>query len=162
AVRQYLREGQIRAHAPVIIDIFPVGRASHYHGDLTRTVGVGEIPEECHRMRAATLQARDAGIEMIRAGVPGHDVHLAVCQVLVDHSFGTTSTGYEGPDGVPRMNHSTGHGVGLDVHEEPSLRESSTGMLKKSNIITMEPELYKLDLSDVRVEDTERVPANRV
>jgi len=144
----------------VIIDIFPVGRASHYHGDLTRTVVVGEIPEEFRRMHAATLQALDAGIETIRAGVPGKDVHLAVCQVLVDRGFGTTSTGYEGPDGVPRMNHSTGHGVGLDVHEEPSLRESSTGPLQEGDVVTVEPGLYKLGLGGVRVEDTGMVTAN--
>jgi Xaa-Pro aminopeptidase len=160
ALPHYRGEGQIRANAPVIIDIFPVGRASHYHGDLTRTVVVGEIPEEFRRMHAATLQALDAGIETIRAGVPGKDVHLAVCQVLVDRGFGTTSTGYEGPDGVPRMNHSTGHGVGLDVHEEPSLRESSTGPLEEGDVVTVEPGLYKLGLGGVRVEDTGMVTAN--
>jgi Xaa-Pro aminopeptidase len=160
ALPHYRGEGQIRANAPVIIDIFPVGRASHYHGDLTRTVVVGEIPEEFRRMHAATLQALDAGIETIRAGVPGKDVHLAVCQVLVDRGFGTTSTGYEGPDGVPRMNHSTGHGVGLDVHEEPSLRESSTGPLQEGDVVTVEPGLYKLGLGGVRVEDTGMVTAN--
>jgi Xaa-Pro aminopeptidase len=160
ALPHYRGEGQIRAHAPVIIDIFPVGRASHYHGDLTRTVVVGEIPEEFRRMHAATLQALDAGIETIRAGVPGKDVHLAVCQVLVDRGFGTTSSGYEGPDGAARMNHSTGHGVGLDVHEEPLLRESFTGPLQEGDVVTVEPGLYKLGLGGVRVEDTGMVTAN--
>jgi Xaa-Pro aminopeptidase len=160
ALPHYRGEGQIRANAPVIIDIFPVGRARHYHGDLTRTVVVGEIPEEFRRMHAAALQALDAGIETIRAGVPGKDVHLAVCQVLVDRGFGTTSTGYEGPEGVPKMNHSTGHGVGLDVHEEPSLRESSTGPLEEGDVVTVEPGLYKLGLGGVRVEDTGLVTAN--
>jgi len=100
AMPHFRGQGPIRAGAPVIIDIFPVGRSSHYHGDLTRTVVVGEIPEEFRRMHAATLQALDAGEESIRAGVPGKDVHLAVCQVLVDRGYGTTSVGYEGPDGV--------------------------------------------------------------
>ena len=160
ALPHFRGEGPIRAGAPVIIDIFPVGRNSHYHGDLTRTVVVGEVPEEFRRMHAATLQALDAGVETIRAGVPAKDVHLAVCQVLVDRGYGTTSVGYEGPDGVAKMNHSTGHGVGLDVHEEPMLRETSDGPLLEGDVVTVEPGLYKLGLGGVRVEDTGMVTAS--
>jgi Xaa-Pro aminopeptidase len=160
ALPHYRGEGQIRANAPVIIDIFPVGRVSHYYGDLTRTVVVGDVPDEFRHMHAATLQALDAGIETIRAGVPARDPHVAVCEVLVDRGYGTTSTGYEGPDGVAKMNHSTGHGVGLDVHEEPSMRESSAGPLEEGDVVTVEPGLYKLGLGGVRVEDTGMVTAN--
>ena len=160
ALPHFRGEGPIRAGAPVIIDIFPVGRTSHYHGDLTRTVVVGEIPDEFQRMHAATLQALDAGVESIRAGVPGKDVHLAVCRVLVDRGYGTTSVGYEGPEGVARMNHSTGHGVGLDVHEEPSLRQTSDEPLREGDVVTVEPGLYKLGLGGVRIEDTGMVTAN--
>jgi Xaa-Pro aminopeptidase len=160
ALPHFRGEGPIRASAPVIIDIFAVGRSSHYHGDLTRTVVVGEIPEEFQRMHAATLQALDAGVESIRAGVPGKDVHLAVCQVLVDRGYGTTSAGYEGPEGVAKMNHSTGHGVGLDVHEEPSLRQTSDEPLREGDVVTVEPGLYKLGLGGVRIEDTGMVTAN--
>jgi Xaa-Pro aminopeptidase len=160
ALPHFRGEGAIRAGAPVIIDIFPVGRSSHYHGDLTRTVVVGEIPEEFRRMHAATLQALDAGVESIRAGVPGKDVHLAVCQVLVDRGYGTTSVGYEGPEGVAKMNHSTGHGVGLDVHEEPSLRQTSDEPLREGDVVTVEPGLYKLGLGGVRIEDTGMVTAS--
>jgi Xaa-Pro aminopeptidase len=144
----------------VIIDIFPSGRSSHYHGDLTRTVVVGDIPEEIKRMHASAVQALDAGIESIRAGVPGRDVHHAVCQVLVDRGYGTTTKGYEGPEGGPKMNHSTGHGVGLDVHEEPSLRGPSEGALQVGDVVTVEPGLYLLGLGGVRVEDTGMVIAN--
>jgi Xaa-Pro aminopeptidase len=154
AMPHYRGEGPIRAHAPVIIDIFPKSRRSHYHGDLTRTVVVGEISDEVRRMHAATLQAINAGIESIRAGVAGRDVHLAVCQVLVDRGFGTTTGGFEGPDGMPKMNHSTGHGVGLDVHEEPSLRAVTDDVLEEGDVVTVEPGLYKLGLGGVRIEDT--------
>ena len=160
ALPHYRGEGPIRAGAPVIIDIFPVGRSSHYHGDLTRTVVVGDIPEEFRRMHAATLQALDVAVESIRAGVPAKDVHLAVCQVLVDRGYGTTSSGFEGPEGVPKMNHGTGHGVGLDVHEEPALRETSNYPLLEGDVVTVEPGLYKLGLGGVRVEDSGMVTAN--
>jgi len=160
ALPHFRGEGPIRASAPVIIDIFPVGRSSHYHGDLTRTVVVGDVPDEFRRMHAATVQALDVGEESIRSGVPAKDVHLAVCQVLVDRGFGTTSAGYEGPEGVAKMNHSTGHGVGLDVHEEPALRQTSDDPLREGDVVTVEPGLYKLGLGGVRVEDTGMVTAN--
>lgn len=154
ALPHYQGEGPIRAGAPVIIDIFPVGRRSHYHGDLTRTVVVGEVPEEFRRMHAATLQALDAGIESIRDGVSGRDAHLAVCQVLFDRGYGTVTKGYEAPDGVAMMTHSTGHGVGLEIHEEPLLRETTESPLREGDVVTVEPGLYKVGLGGVRVEDT--------
>ena len=160
ALPHYRGEGPIRAAAPVIIDIFPIGRSSHYYGDLTRTVVVGDVPEEFRRMHATTLQALDAGIESIRAGALAKDVHLAVCQVLVDRGYGTTSAGFEGPDGVPKMNHNTGHGVGLDVHEEPSLRETADAPLREGDVVTVEPGLYKVGLGGVRIEDTGMVTAD--
>jgi Xaa-Pro aminopeptidase len=154
ALPHYRGEGQIRANAPVIIDIFPTSRRTHYNGDLTRTVVVGDASEEFRRMHAAVLQALDAGIETIAAGVRGKDPHVAVCEVLVDRGFGTTSKGFEGPDGVARMNHSTGHGVGLDVHEEPALRETTEYPLEEGDVVTVEPGLYLLGLGGVRIEDT--------
>jgi Xaa-Pro aminopeptidase len=160
ALPHFRGAGQIMANAPVIIDIFPTGRATHYNGDLTRTVVVGEISDEVRRMHAAVLQALDAGEESIAAGVRGKDPHIAVCQVLVDRGYGTTSKGFEGPNGVARMNHSTGHGVGLEVHEEPALRETTEYPLEEGDVVTVEPGLYKLGLGGVRIEDTGMVTAN--
>ena len=154
AVPHYRGEGPIRANAPVIIDIFPTSRTTHLSGDLTRTVVVGEIGEEVRKMHAAVLQALDAGIESIAAGVPAQDPHHVVCQVLVDRGYGTTTQGYEGPDGVAKMNHSTGHGVGLEIHEDPPIRHTVTTPLLAGDVVTVEPGLYLLGLGGVRVEDT--------
>jgi Xaa-Pro aminopeptidase len=159
AIPHHTGAGQIKANAPVIIDIFPTSRATHYNGDLTRTVVVGDVPEEVRKMYAAVLQALDAGIESIAAGISGKEVHSTVCQVLVDRGYGTTSKGFEGPDGVARMIHSTGHGVGLDVHESPSLRETATEPLREGDVVTVEPGLYLLGFGGVRIEDTGMVTA---
>ena len=88
------------------------------------------------------------------------DVHHAVCQVLVDRGYGTTTKGYEGPDGGAKMNHSTGHGVGLDVHEEPALRGPNEEPLAEGDVVTVEPGLYLIGLGGVRVEDTGMVTSN--
>jgi len=154
AIPHFRGEGQIKANAPVIIDIFPTSRSTHYTGDLTRTVVVGEASEEVRRMHAAVLQALDAGIESIAAGVPAEEPHHTVCQVLLDRGYGTTTPGFEGPDGVARLNHSTGHGVGLEVHEEPPLRHSVKAPLEDGDVVTVEPGLYLLGFAGVRVEDT--------
>jgi Xaa-Pro aminopeptidase len=154
AMPHFRGEGAIRAGAPVIIDIFPSSRKTHYHGDLTRTVVVGAIPEEIRKMHAATLQALDAGIESIRAGASGRDVHHSVCHVLVDRGYGTTTKGFEGVSGGPKMTHSTGHGVGLEVHEDPLLRGPEEDALLAGDVVTVEPGLYLMGLGGVRVEDT--------
>ena len=154
AMPHYRGEGPIRANAPVIIDIFPASRTTHYHGDLTRTVVVGEVPDEIRRMHAAVLQALDAGIESIKAGASGREVHHGVCQVLVDRGYGTTTKGFEGTDGGAKMNHSTGHGVGLDVHEEPALKGPDENVLMVGDVVTVEPGLYLMGLGGVRIEDT--------
>jgi Xaa-Pro aminopeptidase len=159
AMPHYRGVGQIRAGEPVIIDIFPMGRESHLHGDLTRTVVVGEPSDEVKRMYTATLQALDAAIETVAAGVPAASVHNTACQVLVDRGFGSTTQGYEGPDGVAKMNHSIGHGVGLDIHEEPAVRGPNTAPLEAGDVITVEPGLYKLGLGGIRIEDTGMVTA---
>ena len=154
AIPHHRGSGPIQANAPVIIDIFPTSRSAHFSGDLTRTVVVGEVSEEVRHMHAAALQALDAGIESIAAGVPAQEVHHVVCQVLVDRGYGTSTKGFEGPDGVAKMNHSTGHGVGLDVHEQPALRDTVTTPLDEGDVVTVEPGLYLLGLGGVRVEDT--------
>ena len=146
-------EGHLAAGAPIVIDIFPSGARSHYHGDLTRTVVAGEIPDEVARMHAAVLQAFEAAVAMLRPGVDGRDVHRAACAALVEAGYGTATKGFEGPDGVAKMSHSLGHGIGLDAHEAPPLRDVPY-LLADGDVVTVEPGLYLAGFAGVRVEDT--------
>jgi len=114
---------------------------------------VGEVSDEVRRMWDASCAALDAAIAMLRAGVNGRDVHHGACRVLVEHGFGTYTAGFEGPLDGPRMSHSLGHGVGLDVHEAPNLRDLDYP-LDAGDVVTIEPGLYKVGLGGVRVEDT--------
>lgn len=153
ALPHYRGEGQLRANAPIIIDIFPGGKTSGYHGDLTRTVVVGEISDQVRRMWEASCAALDAATAMLKAGVNGRDVHHEACRVLVEHGFGSYTEGFEGREDGPRMSHSLGHGVGLDVHEGPQLRDLDYP-LDAGDVVTVEPGLYLAGLGGVRVEDT--------
>jgi Xaa-Pro aminopeptidase len=142
----------------VIIDVFPFGKSSRYFGDITRTFVIGEPNETWRRMYDAVKAAHQEALAMVRAGVNGRDIHRAVCQTLYDAGFGASTKGFE-RDGVPAMNHGTGHGVGLEVHEQP--RVSDIDMeLRVGDVITIEPGLYSADEGGVRLEDTVIVTAN--
>lgn len=159
AIPHYRGEGPLRANAPIIIDLVPRGNTSHYHGDLTRTVVVGQASEQVRRMHDACLLALDTAISALRAGANGREVHHAACRVLVEAGYGTYTAGFEGNLEGPRMSHSTGHGVGLEVHEAPNLRDLDYP-LAAGDVVTVEPGLYLTGLGGVRVEDTGLITAD--
>lgn len=158
AMPHYRGTGPIRHGAPVIIDIFPRHLTSGYHGDLTRTVVVGGVPPQIAAMHEACVAAKAAAQALLHAGADGRDVHRAACRTLVEHGFGSLAPGLEGPAGAPRMIHSTGHGVGLQVHEAPALRDAPCELLA-GDVVSVEPGLYLDGLGGVRVEDLVLVTA---
>jgi Xaa-Pro aminopeptidase len=104
-------------------------------------------------MHEACVAALEAAIPLIKAGVNGRDVHLTACRALIERGFGTTTEGFEGNPEAPLLNHSLGHGVGLEVHEAPMLRNVDYPLVA-GDVVTVEPGLYKLGFGGVRVEDT--------
>lgn len=113
-----------------------------YHSDMSRTIWLqGDPDEEIRRMHQAVLQAQEAGIEAIRPGVTGHDVDEACRKVLREY-------GYE-----DQFLHSTGHGVGLEIHEAPRLARKSTDVLAAGHVVTVEPGVYVPGFGGVRIED---------
>jgi Xaa-Pro aminopeptidase len=159
ALPHFRGAGPIRAGQPVIIDLFPRGSSSHHHGDLTRTVVAGGTPDAVRRMHEACVDALDAATALLTDGANGRDVHHAVCRTLVERGYGTTTPGFEGDPSGPRMIHATGHGVGLEVHEAPQLRNLDYP-LRTGDIVAVEPGLYQVGLGGVRVEDTGLVTPN--
>ena len=136
--------GPLPAHSPVVIDIFPRSKSSRYFADMTRTVVRGEASPEIVDIYDAVLAAQNAGIDAVSAGAEGTEVHAKVSQVFKDR-------GYPVGDNSGFI-HSTGHGVGLEVHERPSLSESGE-VLQAGSVVTVEPGLYYPDLGGVRLED---------
>jgi len=141
-------EGRLRADEPVVVDIFPRGEEGYY-GDMTRTFVVGEPSERVREMYETTVEAQNAAFGVLEggAGVTGEEVHAAVCDVYEDAGYGTLREGAS--DGFI---HSTGHGVGLEIHERPRLSEGG-GRLRAGNVVSVEPGLYLPDVGGVRVED---------
>jgi Xaa-Pro aminopeptidase len=137
-------KGPLPSNSPIVIDIFPRSRESRYFADMTRTVLKGEASLEVREMYEAVLDAQQTGLVAIRAGSSGKMVHHKVCQTFQDH-------GYPEREGSG-FTHSTGHGVGLNVHEKPSLSEAGE-VLEKGNVVTVEPGLYYPKIGGIRLED---------
>jgi Xaa-Pro aminopeptidase len=135
--------GPLLAGEPIVLDIFPQDEATGYFADMTRTVFNRDPSPEVRDMYRAVLGARDIAFGSIHAGISGADVH----QLVVDYFH---SQGYE--SNREGFVHNLGHGVGLEVHESPTLGPSGK-TLTVGNVVTVEPGLYYRDRGGVRVED---------
>ncbi|PIS04723.1 MAG: hypothetical protein COT81_04870 [Candidatus Buchananbacteria bacterium CG10_big_fil_rev_8_21_14_0_10_42_9] len=137
--------GVLKAHQSIVCDIFPRSSQSGYFFDMTRTFCKGEAPKKLVAMHQAVLRGQQLGLDMVKSGVPGYIIHQAIHTYFKDLGFETKNT--EG------FTHGTGHGVGLDIHEAPTI-----GELKKSlplgSVVTVEPGLYYKRFGGVRIEDT--------
>ena len=84
----------IRAGLPIVLDIFPYDKRSRYWGDMTRTVVRGTPPPEVQRMWEAVLEAQQAGLDTVKPGANGRDVHIACCEVFKRHGYGSLAKPY--------------------------------------------------------------------
>ena len=141
--------GPLAAGWPVVIDIFPRSQSSGYFGDMTRTVVRGEPSSELLWMYDTVLRGQKIALSMIKDGVRGKDVHGAVMDFFTERGFITTSSGAAEPEGFI---HSTGHGLGLDIHEPPRIGPGDE-VLREGNVVTVEPGLYYGNLGGIRIED---------
>lgn len=141
--------GPLRANELIIIDIFPRLRASGYHGDMTRTFLRGSASDAQRAMVAAVRKAQQSALRILQAGQTGAAVHAAAADVFTRGGWQTQAIegGYEG------FIHSTGHGLGLEVHEAPTLRPGSDEPLPVGAVVTVEPGLYYPHIGGARIED---------
>ena len=140
-------EGALRANESIVIDIFPRNKTSRYHADMTRTVVKGEPSEKLADMYDAVLKSQEAALEMVKPGIKCSEIHNRVCEVLEERGYDTLRK-----DSKVGFIHSTGHGVGIDIHELPPVGENDT-ILEEGNVITIEPGLYYPDIGGIRIED---------
>jgi Xaa-Pro aminopeptidase len=118
-----------------------------YHSDMTRTLCVGEPPEDLAAIVEAVLASQRAGLRQVAAGVSAGEVDEAARSVLERAGYG------------PLFSHSTGHGVGLEIHEAPSVASGSADILLESSVVTVEPGAYLHGRGGARIEDTVVVTA---
>lgn len=145
AIPHHQGHGPIAPHQPIVCDIFPRHRASGYFADMTRTYVKGRPSPELARMYDAVATAQERAIAAVSPGVIGRDVHQVAATTF--RELGYDVVGDRG------FIHGTGHGLGLDVHEEPYLNATSTTALEPGHVVTVEPGLYYPDRGGVRIED---------
>jgi Xaa-Pro aminopeptidase len=141
--------GPLRADEPIIVDIFPRDKATRYHADMTRTFVKGTPDDTVREWYDLTEEAKRAGLDAVAPGVTGEAVHDAVCDVYEAAGIPTLREDERSETGFI---HSTGHGVGLDVHEQPRVGPEG-GELEPGHVITVEPGIYDPSHGGVRIED---------
>ena len=112
-----------------------------WHSDMTRTVALGEISAEQKKVYDTVLAAQLAAMEKVKAGANCCDVDAAARDLITEAGYG------------PYFGHSTGHGVGMEIHEAPTVSARSAQILQKGMIITDEPGIYLPGKFGVRIED---------
>lgn len=147
--------GALRAYEPIVIDIFPQHLESGYWGDLTRTVARGTPAPDIRRMYSSVREAHHRAVLNVKAGATTGKIHNIALELFKKDGFPTR----ERHGRQEGFIHSIGHGVGLDIHENPGvgLGESK---LAANNVITIEPGLYYHGRAGIRIEDTVLVTRN--
>lgn len=112
-----------------------------YHSDITRTFIIGEPSDEQRTMYETVLRANEAAIAAVKVNTPLKNIDIAARKVITDAGYG------------PYFIHRTGHGLGLDVHELPSIHNENEGMIEPGLLFTIEPGVYISELGGVRIED---------
>lgn len=140
--------GPLRAHEPVVMDIFPQSVATRYYADLSRTVVRGKAASKLKKMFAAVREGQEIAFQRIRAGADGAKIHSAIQRHFEKLGFRTGVMNGR----MQGFFHGTGHGVGLEIHEPPRISVRKD-ILKAGQVVTVEPGLYYEDAGGVRLED---------
>jgi len=135
--------GPLRANEPIIMDLFPFNEQSGYYADMTRTVVKGEPSDEIRDMYTTLRDAKHLAISDVKSGISGADLYTEVVDYFKDHGYESNTRGFV---------HNLGHGVGLHVHELPTVGPSGKKLVT-GNVITIEPGLYYPGIGGVRLED---------
>jgi Xaa-Pro aminopeptidase len=130
---------RLRKNELVVLDLGVI--LAHYCSDITRTVYVGRAPARIKRWYKAVQEAQEAAIGAVKAGASGGEVDAAARGLLAGFKLDRYFT------------HSTGHGLGLEVHEDPRLARGSTARLEAGYVVTVEPGVYVAGVGGIRIED---------
>ena len=119
-----------------------------YHSDMTRTVAVGNVSAEQKKVYDTVLKAQLAALEAMRPGVRCADADRAARDVIEAAGYGEF------------FGHGTGHGVGIEIHEEPRVSPTAVDILETGNVVTDEPGIYLPGQFGVRIEDMVLITEN--
>lgn len=119
-----------------------------YRSDITRTVAVGEPSAQLKEIYGIVLEARNRAVAGIRPGITGKEADAFARDYITEKGYGD------------RFGHGMGHGVGLDIHEEPFMTTRCAAIIQPGMVLTVEPGIYLPDIGGVRIEDDLAVTEN--
>jgi Xaa-Pro aminopeptidase len=138
---------RLRKNELVVLDLGAI--LAHYCSDITRTVVVGRAPARIRRWHMAVQEAQWAAIGAVKSGVSCGEVDAAARRILAGHRLDRYFI------------HSTGHGLGLEVHEDPRVARGQKQILEPGNVVTIEPGVYVPGVGGIRIEDDVAVHAGK-
>jgi Xaa-Pro aminopeptidase len=141
------------AGLPITIDLWPRDEESGCWADMTRTFVVGEVPDAVRDLERVVTAAFDAACQAVRPGITGAELYGVACDVFEAAGHRTQRTGPAEDDANGGFQFGLGHGVGLEVHEAPSLGRLGRERLVAGDVIAIEPGLWRTGLGQVRFED---------
>lgn len=141
-------DGALHADELIVIDVFPYLKTSHFYGDMTRTVLKGHATSEQKQIYNTVLDCQTALLEQLKPGVLTSDLQAFALRFFEQRGYGLKRT----KNGTEGFIHGVGHGIGLDIHEYPSVGSQPIA-LKPGMVITVEPGLYFPTVGGVRIED---------
>jgi Xaa-Pro aminopeptidase len=153
AVGHEMGHGPIRVGETIVVDVWPRDDESGCFADMTRTFVVGEPGDEVREWHRLVREALTVTTAMVRPGADCHALFAASCDVFEAAGQPTQRTKEDGVTLRDGFFHALGHGVGLEVHEQPLLGRLHSGALVAGDVITLEPGLYRAGVGGVRLED---------
>ena len=142
-------EDELKADTPIILDVYPRLKQERYVADVTRTIVKGTPSDRVKEMFEAAQTAADAVVDTLTDGAKIDDVNLACFNTLKRLGFDSRRLNPEAVDG---MTHGLGHGIGLDVHEQPSMYKREE-YFAAGHIMAIEPGVYLEGIGGVRIEN---------
>lgn len=152
AVGHEMGFGPIAADEPIVFDLFPRDRGTGCYADMTRTFVVGTPSDELREYQRLVKEALDLSLAATRPGVTRDELMRLVCDLFHEHGHKTPLHKEPGEVLADGFFHSLGHGIGLEVHEAPSLGRNGEALVP-GDVVTIEPGLYRAGYGGVRLED---------
>jgi Xaa-Pro aminopeptidase len=152
AVGHNMGSGQIAPNEPIVFDLFPRDKVTGCYSDMTRTYVIGEPSDEVKEWYALVKRALETSTAGVKPGVNGRTLFEEVCEQFHEAGYKTQLNKDPGEVLEDGFFHSLGHGVGLEVHEQPSLGRSGQDLVP-GDVVTIEPGLYRSGYGGLRLED---------
>jgi Xaa-Pro aminopeptidase len=142
-------DDKLKSETPIILDVFPRLKQERYIADVTRTFVKGSVPTRVREMFEAVEDAANTTVDALTDGAVIDDVNMACFQTLKKHGFDSRRLNPDAKDG---MTHGLGHGIGLEVHELPSMY-SRQDLFGEGHVMAIEPGVYLEGIGGVRIEN---------